>query len=66
MQILGCILIIVGMVLIIVGRNLSKQLPPNYQENEEDGFLQLLQSMGNLVVGAGIILLIIGFVCMFL
>lgn len=63
MQILGIIVLVVGMALLIVGRNVDKHLPPGYQGEEDDGFLQLLQSVGNLVSGAGIVFLIIGLLC---
>lgn len=65
MQVLGIILLVVGMVLVIVGRNVGRYLPPGYQD-EEDGFLQLLQSVGNLVSGIGIVFLIMGLLCVLL
>lgn len=65
MEILAIIVIITGLVLLIVGRNVPRYLPPNYQE-EDDGFLQLLQTMGNLVKGAGVVLLVIGVACLFI
>jgi len=63
MQILGIIILVTGIVLIVAGRNVSGNLPPNYQNTEDDGFLQLLQSMGKLVGGAGGILIVIGIIC---
>lgn len=63
MQILGVIVLLTGLVLILVARNLSRYLPPNYQETEDDGFLELMQSMAKLVGGAGAVLLVIGGVC---
>lgn len=65
MEILAIIVIITGLVLLIVGRNVPRYLPPNYQE-EDDGFLQLLQTMGNLVKDAGVVLLVIGVACLFI
>lgn len=65
MEILAIIVILTGLVLLIVGKNVPKYLPPNYQE-EDDGFLQLLQTMGNLVKGVGMVLLVIGVVCLFI
>lgn len=62
MQILGSIISVVGVVLLIVGRNVGKYLPPDYQKEEEDGFLQLLQSMGRLLGGAGVVFLVIGII----
>ncbi|MCI8508863.1 MAG: hypothetical protein HFJ06_09915 [Lachnospiraceae bacterium] len=62
MQILGSIISVVGVVLLIVGRNVGKYLPPDYQKEEEDGFLQLLQSMGRLISGAGVVFLVIGII----
>lgn len=62
MQILGSIISVVGVVLLIVGRNVDKYLPPDYQKEEDDGFLQLLQSMGRLISGAGAVFLVIGII----
>ncbi|MDE6760358.1 MAG: hypothetical protein K2J90_06675 [Lachnospiraceae bacterium] len=62
MQILGSIISVVGVVLLIVGRNVGKYLPPDYQKEEDDGFLQLLQSMGRLISGAGAVFLVIGII----
>lgn len=62
MQILGIIISVVGVVLLIVGTNVDKYLPPDYQKEEDDGFLQLLQSMGRLLGGAGIVFLVIGII----
>lgn len=63
MMILACILIVTGLVLLVVGRNVTRYLPPDYQ-NEDDGFRQLLQTMGNLIKGVGIVLLLAGVVCL--
>lgn len=63
MNILAVILIVTGVVLLFVGKNVANHLPPNYQ-SEDDDFLQLLQTMGNLVKGAGVVLLIIGVICL--
>lgn len=62
MQILGSIIGVVGVVLLLVGRNVDKYLPPNYQREEDDGFLELLQSMGKLISGAGAAFLVIGII----
>ena len=62
MQILGSIISVIGVVLLIVGRNVGKYLPPDYQKEEDDGFLQLLQSMGRLISGAGAVFLVIGII----
>lgn len=67
MQIFGFIILITGIILILVARNVSGNLPPDYHNTEDDdGFLQLLQSMGKLVRGAGILFIIVGVVCIFL
>lgn len=63
MQILGIIVMVVGVVLFMVGRNLDRYLPPDYQSEEDDGFLQLLQSTGRMIRGAGVVFLIAGIVC---
>lgn len=62
MQILGIIVLLTGLVLVLVAGNLSHYLPPNYQ-NEDDGFTELMQSMGKLLGGAGGVLIAIGIVC---
>lgn len=62
MAILGIIMIVVGLTLMIVGRNVANNLPPGYQE-DDDSFLQLLQSMGNLLKGAGVVFIITGLGC---
>lgn len=64
MSILGFIIIIVGIALIIVGKNVASNVPPNYQDNDDGSFLQLLQSMGKLIGGAGMVFLVTGLVCM--
>lgn len=61
MQILGIIVIVVGVALFVVGKNMHRQLPPNYEE-EDDGFLQLLLSVGKMVSGAGIVFVVIGLI----
>lgn len=63
MQILGFIIIVVGLVLIIVGKNLARSLPPDYQEQEDDNFLELLQGMGSLLAKGGIVFCVAGILC---
>lgn len=63
MDILGIIIIVVGLALLIAGRNMDRHLPPDYRSDEDDGFLQLLRSMGRLMSGMGIAFLIIGLCC---
>ena len=60
MGILGIIMIVVGVALMIVGRNVANSLPPNYQEEEDDGFLRLLQGMGRMLSVAGILFILVG------
>lgn len=62
MQILGILVIVVGVVLILVGKNVAGYLPPDYQDGE-DGFLQLVQSMGQQLRRAGLVFLAAGAVC---
>ena len=57
MRILGIIMLVVGLVLMIVARNLTGYLPPQYRM-EDDGFPELMRSMGNCIKVAGILLLI--------
>lgn len=64
MSILGLIIVIVGIALIIVGRNVAGNVPPNYQDDDDGSFLQLLQTMGKLIGGAGMVFLVTGLVCM--
>lgn len=66
MQILGIIILVTGIILLLVSKNISGNLPPNYQSAEDDGFLQLLQSMGKMVGGAGVFLVVIGVICILL
>lgn len=64
MGILGIIMIVVGVALMIVGRNVANSLPPNYQEEEDDGFLRLLQGMGKMISAAGILFILVGILCL--
>lgn len=64
MDILGIILIVVGVALMIVGRNVANSLPQNYQEEEDDGFLRLLQGMGRMLSVAGILFILVGIFCL--
>lgn len=64
MGILGIIMIVVGVALMIVGRNVANSLPPNYQEEEDDGFLRLLQGMGRMLSVAGILFILVGIFCL--
>lgn len=64
MGILGIVMIVVGVALMIVGRNVANSLPPNYQEEEDDGFLRLLQGMGRMLSVAGILFILVGILCL--
>lgn len=64
MGILGIIMIVVGVALMIVGRNVANSLPPNYQKEEDDGFLRLLQGMGRMLSVAGILFILVGILCL--
>ncbi len=66
MQILGIIILVTGIILFLVSKKISGNVPPNYQSGEDDDFLQLLQSMGKLVGGAGVFLVVIGVICILL
>ncbi|MCM1180604.1 MAG: hypothetical protein NC347_10140 [Clostridium sp.] len=63
MEILAVIMMVTGVVLLAAGKNVANHLPPDYQ-GEDDGFRQLLQTMGGLVRGAGVVLFVIGAVSM--
>lgn len=64
MQILGIILVIVGLVLFVVGKKLPAYLPPGFQQEEEDADLyELLQGMGKMLSGIGIVFLVAAIVC---
>lgn len=63
MLILGIIILVVGITLLIVGKNVARSLPPNYQGEESDDFLGLLLSTGKLIGGAGVIFLVVGVIC---
>ncbi len=63
MEILAVIIMGTGLVLLVAGKNVGNHLPPDYQ-SEDDGFRQLLQTMGSIVRTAGVVLLVIGVVCM--
>lgn len=65
MEILAVIMIVTGLVLLVAGKNVANHLPPDYQ-SEDDGFRQLLQTMGSLVKAAGVVLLVIGAACLLL
>lgn len=57
-------MMVVGLALLVVGKNITRYLPPNDQGDEGDEFLQLLQSVGKLLRGVGIAILVIGLVCL--
>lgn len=60
MQILVIIIIVVGIALIIAGNNVSRYLPPNFEEGEDDGFIRMLLSMGKIIMYAGIMFIVAG------
>ena len=64
MTILGMIMIVVGIVLIFVGKRVTSYLPYNYQDGD-DGFPELMKSVGHLLNMAGVIFLIAGCICIF-
>lgn len=66
MGILGIIMIVVGVTLLIVGRNVANSLPPNYQQEEDDGFSRLLQGVGKMLSAAGIAFILVGILCLIL
>lgn len=64
MQILGIILVIVGLVLFVVGKKLPDYLPPGYQQEKEDAdMFEMLKSMGNLLSGTGVVFLVAAIIC---
>lgn len=64
MGILGIIMIVVGVTLLAVGRNVANSLPPNYQQEEDEEFLKLLQKVGKMLSAAGILLILVGILCL--
>ncbi len=60
MQILGMIIIVVGIALIIVGKRVAGYLPPDFEEDSDDGFMQMLLSMGKIIMYAGIVFIVAG------
>lgn len=53
MQILGFIIIVVGIALVIAGKKVAGYLPPGFEEEADDGFAQMLLSMGKILMYAG-------------
>lgn len=64
MQILGIILVIVGLVLFVVGKKLPAYLPPGFQQEEEDADIyEALKNLGNVLSGMGVLFLVAAIVC---
>lgn len=66
MNILGIIIIITGLGLFFAGRLTKRGLPPNYDGASDDGFLELLCSVGKTLEIAGGIFIVIGVICFIL
>lgn len=66
MRILGIIIMVVGAALILAGRNVAGNVPPDYQSEDDGSFLKLLQGMGKMLSTAGGIFLLAGIVCVVL
>jgi hypothetical protein len=88
MEILALIFIATGLVLLLVAKNVTNYLPPNYMgeapgrnveanatgdssgqppdvsQQSDDGFVELLQTMGRLVRGVAYVFFVIGVVCL--
>ena len=64
MGVLGIIMIVVGVTLLIVGINVANSLPPNYQQEEDDGFLKLLQGVGKMISVSGVLFILVGILCL--
>ena len=60
MNILGIIIIITGMGLFFAGRLTKRSLPPDYDGSSDDGFLELLCSVGKTLEIAGGVFVVIG------
>lgn len=56
-------MIVVGIALLIVARNVIGSMPPNYQNDDDGSFIQLLQGMAKLLSIAGILFLLAGVGC---
>lgn len=63
MKILGIIIMVVGIALILAGRNVAGNVPPDYQGEDDGSFLKLLQGVGKMLSIAGVIFLLAGLVC---
>lgn len=64
MKVLGIIIMVVGAALILAGRNVAGNVPPDYQGEDDGSFLELLQSMGKMLSIAGGLFVLAGLVCM--
>lgn len=64
MNILGIIIIITGLGLFFAGNITNKSLPPDYNAAADDGFFELLCSVGKVLKIAGCVFVVIGILCL--
>lgn len=63
MDVLGIIVIVVGVALTFAGRLTGRSLPPDYDEESDDGFKELLFGVGKVITMIGIVFIIGGIIC---
>lgn len=57
-MLLAGIVFLIGIVLLIVGKNVTNYLPPNYDQSD-DGFVELMKMTGSMIKIIGIIFLVV-------
>lgn len=63
MKILGILLAITGAALFFAGKITAGSLPPNYSDDGDDGFLELLIRVGSFLKAIGGLFVIAGVIC---
>lgn len=66
MSILGLILIVTSIIIVVVAVSITRQVPKDYDYENDDGFLDLLKKFSDIFFLFAILLAIIGIVCMVL
>ena len=57
-MLLAGIVFLIGIVLLIVGKNVTNYLPPNYCQSD-DGFVELMKMTGSMIKSIGIIFFVV-------
>ncbi len=60
MRILGLIFVATGIIIVLVARSVTRQVPRDYDYDSDDGFLELLNSMSRLLKMAAYIIMAVG------